>query len=109
MHHTDFELTFANANEQQFHAALKQASQEYLQTKQDHVFASRYDLTAIAILFIFALLSYLPTLITTSTSIYILSYFVFVLLIMLLNVIGQHDACHNTLFKSSWKIGYLAV
>ncbi|MEX6031809.1 hypothetical protein [Providencia hangzhouensis] len=43
MHHTDFELKFANANEQQFHAALKQASQEYLQTKQITYFASRYQ------------------------------------------------------------------
>ncbi|HHE6469834.1 TPA: fatty acid desaturase [Providencia rettgeri] len=103
MHHTEFELKFANANEQQFHAALKQASQDYLQTKHDHVYASLTDLTAIGILFIVAVMSYLPTLITTSTPIYILSYFVFVLLIMLLNVIGQHDACHNTLFKSGWK------
>ncbi|WP_048607819.1 fatty acid desaturase family protein, partial [Providencia rettgeri] len=100
---SEFELIFANADEQRFHNALKQASQAYLHAKQDHVYAGKADLIAIVTLFAIALLSYLPTLFTSSTLVYVSAYFIFVLLIMLLNVIGQHDACHNTLFKTRWK------
>lgn len=103
MHSTKFELTFASADEQHFHTALKQASQDYLQSKHDHVYASKTDIAVVIILFSIAILCYLPTLFTSSVLTYSLSYFIFVLLIMFLNVIGQHDACHNTLFKNSWK------
>lgn len=103
MRSLEYELQYADTNEQNFHLALKQASRDYLQKKQDHVYASTLDLTAIISLFVIAIFCYLPTLYTSSTIVYFLSYFSFVLLIMFLNVIGQHDACHNTLFKASWK------
>lgn len=93
------ELHFINADEHAFHHALKQASQEYLSKNRDHVYASQRDLLLVIGIFLIAIGCYIPTLLTASTVVYILAYVSFVVLIMLLNVLGQHDACHNTLFK----------
>ncbi len=109
MHPSEFELTFANADEKRFHSALKQASQAYLHAKQDHVYAGKADLIAIVTLFAIALLSYLPTLFTSSTLVYVSSYFVFVLLIMLLNVIINMTLATIPCLKHAGKIAYLGA
>ncbi|MEQ4692286.1 fatty acid desaturase family protein [Providencia manganoxydans] len=96
------ELHFTRANEHAFHDALKQASHNYLNSKNDHVYASKKDIFLIISMIVLAIICYIPTLLTSSTVVYIAGYVGFVLLIMLLNVLGQHDACHNTLFKQTW-------
>ncbi|QIC15427.1 acyl-CoA desaturase [Providencia vermicola] len=96
------ELHFKNNDEQRFHLALKQASNEYLKCKNDHVYASSMDICLVLGMFVIAIICYIPTLLTYSTFVYVIAYICFVLLIMLLNVLGQHDACHNTLFKTPW-------
>ncbi len=95
-------ISFSRSGEELFHQALKQASQDYLQKNQDHVFADRKDIAiSVGLLFV-AVVSFISSLYTSSLSIYILTYALFVILIMLLNVLCQHDGSHNTFFRRKW-------
>lgn len=94
-------IHFSTADETAFHQALLQASQDYLQKNNDHRLANKRNIVVAGGLFLLSIASYFYALSTQSSAVYIMAYSFFVILIMFLNVICQHDACHNTLFKNT--------
>lgn len=93
-------LSYSNANEADFHKALMTAASNYLKEKNDHRFADARLHIKNAFTMGLCLIFYILCLQQTNTWLFASYYFGFIMLAMLTNINGQHDACHNVLFRS---------
>ncbi|KAA9000114.1 acyl-CoA desaturase [Affinibrenneria salicis] len=85
--------------EQAFHQALQRAAQAYLRQRDDHRFADGRQLFKAALLLALCVGSYGLSLLQHNPWIFLLCYFAFIMLGMLLNIVVNHDASHNTFLR----------
>ncbi|MCS3430703.1 acyl-CoA desaturase [Klebsiella sp. BIGb0407] len=87
-------LHYPRDSEQAFHQHLQQAAREYL--GHDHAYADGWQWSKALLLLGLSVLCYGITLMTTQSWLFACSYFIFIMMAMLLNVNVNHDASHNT-------------
>lgn len=87
-------LRYPRDDEQAFHQHLQRAVQDYL--GQDHAYADGWQWGKALLLLALAVLFYGMMLTTDQVWVFVSSYFLFVMMAMLLNVNVNHDASHNT-------------
>lgn len=93
-------LQYAKDKESAFHQALMIEAQTYLDNRVDHRFANKTLLLKNIFMLLLCMVCYLLSLYQHTIWLFVAYYFGFVLFAMLANINGQHDACHNVLFRS---------
>lgn len=93
-------LHYPRESEQDFHQALQQAVREHV--GQDHAYADGWQWGKTLLLLTLSLLCYGLMLTTQQPIFFVMSYFIFVMMAMLLNVNVNHDASHNTFSRHRW-------
>ncbi|QHQ17892.1 acyl-CoA desaturase [Pectobacterium parmentieri] len=86
--------------EQAFHRALQRETSAYLRANHDHRFADRGQFIKAGLLFLGCIVCYALSLMQQTAWAFFLSYFSFIMLSMVLNIIVNHDASHNTFFRN---------
>ncbi|MER3382721.1 fatty acid desaturase family protein [Pectobacterium aroidearum] len=86
--------------EQAFHRALQRETSAYLRANHDHRFADSGQFVKAGLLFLGCIACYSLSLIQQTAWAFFLSYFSFIMLSMVLNIIVNHDASHNTFFRN---------
>ncbi len=95
-------LRFAQSEDRDFHRAIMGDAQSYLAERNDHRFADRNMILRTGFILALSIVFYLLSLMQAHALAFAGSYFVFIMLSMLLNITAHHDASHNVFFKRAW-------
>lgn len=93
-------LSYDTEQEAAFHHELMAAAKDYLTKKNDHRFADRRLHIKNTFTLLLCIVFYILSLSQYNVWLFAICYFAFIMLAMLTNINGQHDACHNVLFRS---------